>query len=66
MKSMVDQRDKNMKIIQQRMKLSEKEIKRFNPVSPLFFILLWLLQFPFLFSYFIDIDEFDRTDHAPY
>ncbi|RWR84240.1 Beta-lactamase-related protein [Cinnamomum micranthum f. kanehirae] len=33
MKSMANQRDKNMKIIQEKMKLSEKEIKRFNPVD---------------------------------
>lgn len=33
MKSMANQRDKNMKLIQEKMKLSDKEIKRFNPVS---------------------------------
>lgn len=33
MKSMTNQRDKNMRVIQQKMKLSKKELKRFNPVD---------------------------------
>ncbi|KAF8389457.1 hypothetical protein HHK36_026152 [Tetracentron sinense] len=33
MKSLVDQRTKNMKVIQEKMKLNKKEIKRFNPVD---------------------------------
>lgn len=33
MKSLVDQRAKNMKVIQDKMKLNQKEVKRFNPVS---------------------------------
>lgn len=32
-KSLAEQRNKNMKVIQEKMKLSEKEIKRFNPVD---------------------------------
>lgn len=33
MKSMAEQRTKNMKVIQEKMKLNQKEVKRFNPVS---------------------------------
>lgn len=33
MKSLSEQRTKNMKIIQEKMKLNKKEVKRFNPVS---------------------------------
>jgi len=33
MKSLADQRDKNMKVIQEKMNLDKKEMKRFNPVS---------------------------------
>ncbi|XP_050157903.1 uncharacterized protein LOC126631799 [Malus sylvestris] len=33
MKSMVDQRAKNMKVIQDKMQLNQKEAKRFNPVD---------------------------------
>lgn len=34
MKSLAEQRSKNMKMIQEKMKLKQKEAKRFNPVSP--------------------------------
>lgn len=33
MKSLADQRDRNMKVIQEKMNLDKKEMKRFNPVS---------------------------------
>ncbi|CAJ1972299.1 unnamed protein product [Sphenostylis stenocarpa] len=33
MKSLSDQRDRNMKVIQQKMNLDKKEMKRFNPVD---------------------------------
>ncbi|XP_047176518.1 protein ACTIVITY OF BC1 COMPLEX KINASE 8, chloroplastic-like isoform X2 [Vigna umbellata] len=33
MKSLAEQRDKNMKVIQEKMKLDKKEMKRFNPVD---------------------------------
>jgi len=33
MKSLAEQRDKNMKVIQEKMNLDKKEMKRFNPVS---------------------------------
>ncbi|XP_052170060.1 uncharacterized protein LOC127786603 [Diospyros lotus] len=33
MKSLADQRTKNLKVIQEKMKLNQKEIKRFNPVD---------------------------------
>ncbi|XP_002527984.2 uncharacterized protein LOC8282084 [Ricinus communis] len=33
MKSLAEQRSKNMKVIQEKMKLSQKEVKRFNPVD---------------------------------
>lgn len=33
MKSLMEQRNKNLKILQEKMKLNEKEAKRFNPVS---------------------------------
>ncbi|ESW33524.1 hypothetical protein PHAVU_001G077100 [Phaseolus vulgaris] len=33
MKSLADQRDKNMKVIQEKMNLDKKEMKRFNPVD---------------------------------
>lgn len=33
MKSLADQRTKNMKSIQEKMNLDQKEMKRFNPVS---------------------------------
>lgn len=33
MKSLADQRDKNMKVIQEKMNLDQKEMKRFNPVD---------------------------------
>ncbi|KAL6207718.1 hypothetical protein ACLB2K_018672 [Fragaria x ananassa] len=33
MKALVDQREKNMKVIQDKMQLSRKEVKRFNPVD---------------------------------
>ncbi|XP_055960408.1 uncharacterized protein LOC126667228 isoform X2 [Mercurialis annua] len=33
MKSLAKQRSKNMKVIQEKMKLSQKEVKRFNPVD---------------------------------
>ena len=32
MKALSDQRTKNMKVIQEKMKLSKKEMARFNPV----------------------------------
>ncbi|GKV37791.1 hypothetical protein SLEP1_g45778 [Rubroshorea leprosula] len=32
-KSLAEQRNKNMKVIQEKMKLNEKEVKRFNPVD---------------------------------
>ncbi|KAK9077791.1 hypothetical protein SSX86_006129 [Deinandra increscens subsp. villosa] len=32
-KSLTEQREKNMKIIQEKMKLSKKEVKRFNPID---------------------------------
>ncbi|KAK4756654.1 hypothetical protein SAY87_006781 [Trapa incisa] len=33
MKSLADQRTRNLKVIQEKMKLNEKEVKRFNPVD---------------------------------
>lgn len=33
MKSLAEQRNKNMKVIQEKMNLNQKEVKRFNPVS---------------------------------
>lgn len=33
MKELTDQRVKNMKVIQEKMNLDQKEMKRFNPVS---------------------------------
>lgn len=33
MKSLNEQRTKNLKVIQEKMKLDPKEVKRFNPVS---------------------------------
>lgn len=33
LKSLEDQRTKNMKVIQEKMNLDKKEMKRFNPVS---------------------------------
>lgn len=33
MKSLAEQRNKNMKVIQEKMKLNKKEVKRFNPVD---------------------------------
>lgn len=33
MKSLTEQRSKNLKVIQEKMKLDQKEVKRFNPVS---------------------------------
>ena len=33
MKSLSEHRTKNMKIIQEKMQLNKKEVKRFNPVS---------------------------------
>lgn len=33
MKSMAEQRTKNLKVLQEKMKLNQKEVKRFNPVS---------------------------------
>lgn len=33
MKMLSEQRSKNFKVIQEKMKLNEKEVKRFNPVS---------------------------------
>ncbi|KAG8375303.1 hypothetical protein BUALT_Bualt10G0086300 [Buddleja alternifolia] len=33
MKSLVEQRTKNMKVVQEKMKLNEKEVKRFNPID---------------------------------
>lgn len=33
MKMLSEQRLKNIKVIQEKMKLNEKEVKRFNPVS---------------------------------
>ncbi|KAL2318235.1 hypothetical protein Fmac_032111 [Flemingia macrophylla] len=33
MKSLADQREKNMKVIQEKMNLDKKEVKRFNPVD---------------------------------
>lgn len=33
MKSLADQRTKNMKAIQEKLNLDQKEMKRFNPVS---------------------------------
>ncbi|XP_044463826.1 uncharacterized protein LOC123194605 isoform X2 [Mangifera indica] len=33
MKNLAEQRSKNMKLIQEKMKLSQKEVKRFNPVD---------------------------------
>lgn len=40
MKALADQRTKNMKAIQEKMKLSNKEMARFNPVRtwPAFFL----------------------------
>lgn len=32
MKSLADQRTRNLKVIQEKMKLNQKEVKRFNPV----------------------------------
>lgn len=34
MKSLAEQRSKQMKVIQEKVKLKEKELKRFDPVSP--------------------------------
>ncbi|XP_057799176.1 uncharacterized protein LOC131015001 isoform X2 [Salvia miltiorrhiza] len=33
MKALAQQRDKNMKVLQEKMKLNEKQVKRFNPVD---------------------------------
>ncbi|XP_047970705.1 uncharacterized protein LOC125213942 isoform X2 [Salvia hispanica] len=33
MKALAEQRDKNMKVLQEKMKLNEKQVKRFNPVD---------------------------------
>ena len=33
MKALAEQRTKNMRVIQEKMQLNEKEMKRFNPVS---------------------------------
>lgn len=40
MKSLADQRTKNMKVIQDKMQLNKKEVKRFNPVSFMYNVLL--------------------------
>lgn len=34
MKNLSEQRAKNLKVIQEKMKLNQKEVKRFNPVGP--------------------------------
>lgn len=36
-KSLADQREKNMKFIQEKMKLNKKEVQHFNPVSSVLF-----------------------------
>lgn len=33
MKALAENRSKNLKVIQDKMKLNQKEVKRFNPVS---------------------------------
>lgn len=49
MKSLADQRTKNMKAIQEKMNLDQKEMKRFNPVSSAI-----NLHFPHLPNYATD------------
>jgi hypothetical protein len=48
MKSLSEQRTKNMKVIQEKMKLNQKEVKRFNPVSSC------LLSYPCFLDMLID------------
>lgn len=43
MKALAEQRDKNMKVLQEKMKLNEKQVKRFNPVSPNMSLVVMLL-----------------------
>lgn len=42
MKSLTEQREKNIKVIQEKMKLNQKEVKRFNPVSEVILLLVAL------------------------
>lgn len=43
MKNLAEQREKNLKILQEKMNLDKKQIKNFNPVSPIYIPLLLLL-----------------------
>lgn len=45
-KSLAEQRTKNLKVIQEKMNMNQKEVKRFNPVS-----ICYILVFIFLDIY---------------
>lgn len=44
MKNFAEQRGRNLKVVQEKMKLNEKQVKRFNPVSLIMSLIMMLLN----------------------